>query len=296
MTIDKDDFAVALRDLADRDPVTAPPTAQVVDRARRARRGRTVAMTAAALAVVTMAGGIGVGLNRGGPAATTATAPTTAAASAPAETPALQLVAAVQASAQTSFRFEVDITGKSVEFGKSKVSRPQHITGAFDPRTPKGIAIRGGGDSRLIGTDLYLQKGKPGPWFKRTDGDSLGLTSVLGTIGLLNPLETVDFVKQFEALKDAGKVTRTSPTTYTFRFTWTTRNEDLPAVVPVAGTIEIDAKSRLVKTMSYDYTYAYPQGPADARFDYKVRWNYSDYGLPVDVPVPSLAPHNPREK
>jgi hypothetical protein len=48
--------------------------------------------------------------------------------------------------------------------------------------------------------------------------------------------------------------------------------------------------------MSYDYTYAYPKGPGDARFDYTVRWNYSDYGLTVDVPVPPVAPRPPVEK
>ena len=77
MTIDEHDFTIALCELADRDPVTAPPTAQVLRRARRARRGRTAALTAATLALVATAGGLAVGLDRRGPAPTTATTSTT---------------------------------------------------------------------------------------------------------------------------------------------------------------------------------------------------------------------------
>jgi len=298
MTIDENNFAVALRDLADRDPVTAPPTAQVLGRARRARRGRTTAMTAAALAVVTVAGGgLAIGLDRRGPAATTtATAPTAAATSPAADSPALQLVAAVQASAETSFRFTMTTGGTYVEYGKKKTIGRGVVTGAYDPRVPKGYSTHVGAplDRRLIGKDLYLQKGER--WYKlpASPGDVLAGDPLYTDV--LNPMATVDFANQVATLKKAGAVKKTSATSYTFSFSWKPGDADRPDVIPISGTIQIDAKSRLVTAMAYNYTLAYPKGEADAKFYYSVRWTYSGYGKPVDVQVPPVAPRRPVEK
>lgn len=295
MTIDEDNFAGALRVLADRDPVTDPPTAQVLGRARRARRGRTAMMTAATLAMVTVAGGgLAVGLDRRGPASTIATAPT--ATFPAADSPTLQLVAAVQASAGTSFRFTMTTDGSYVEYGKKKTMGHGLVTGAYDPRVPKGYSTQVGTplDRRLIGKDLYLQKGEQ--WFKLRAGPADVLAGDPLYTNVLNPMATVDFADQVATLKRAGTVKKTSATSYTFSFSWKPGDPDRPDVIPISGTIQIDAKSRLVTAMAYDYTLAYPKGEADARFYYSVRWSYSGYGEPVDVKVPSVTPRRPVEK
>jgi hypothetical protein len=295
MTIDKDNFAIALRDLADRDPVTAPPTAQVLGRARRASRGRTTAMTAAALAVVTVAGGgLAVGLDRRSPATTTATASTATATSPAADT--LQLVAAVQASAETSFRFTMTTGGTYVEYGKKKTMRQGLFTGAYDPSVPKGYSTQVGAplDRRLIGKDLYLQKGERWEKLPASAGEVLAGDPLYTDV--LNPMATVDFANQVATLKKAGAVKKTSATSYTFSFSWKPGDADRPDVIPISGTIQIDAKSRLVTAMAYNYTLAYPKGEADAKFYYSVRWTYSGYGEPVDVQAPPVAPRRPVEK
>jgi hypothetical protein len=196
------------------------------------------------------------------------------------------LVAAVRASAQTSFRFTITTGGRSVEFGKEKTMRDAVYTGAFDPRVPKGYLTpaRIKTAQRLIGKDLYMQKGDK--WFKTSPSTGLRLEDTENT-GPLNPLAT-DFVDQFASLKEAGTVTRTGATSYRFAFTWKPGDPDRPDTIPVSGTIELDAKSRLVTSMSYDYMLAYPKGEADAKFYYSVRWAYSDYGSPVDVQVPPV--------
>ena len=296
MTIDEDNFAVALHDLAHLDPISAPPTAQVVHRARRARRSRTAAMTAAALAVVAAAGGLAVGLDRRGPAATTAaTAPGTTV-TAPADTPALQLVAAVQASAKTSFRFTMTTGGTAVEYGKKRTLGKGVVTGAYDPRVPKGYATVVGHplDRRLIGKDLYLQKGEL--WLKSQAGPQDTLTGDLLYTNVLNPLASVDFASQVAALKKAGVVKKTSATSYAFSFSWKPGDADRPDVIPVSGTIQVDAKSHLVTSMEYTYTLAYPKGEADTKFYESVRWTYSGYGEPVDVKAPRVTPLPPTEK
>jgi len=288
MTIDEDNFTVALHDLADRAAVTAPPTAQLLRRARRARRARTAVVAAATLAVVAAGGGVtaGLGHRRAATTATTAIATPTATAADPADAPALQLVAAVQASAQTSFRFTITTGGRYVEYGKEKAMREAFSTGAYDPRVPKGYLtparIKTG--QRLIGTTLYSQKGDK--WFKGPAGDGLRLEDSLNT-GPLNPLAT-DFVDQFGALKKAGTVTKTGPTSYRFAFTWKPGDPDRPDTIPVTGTIQLDPKSHLVTAMTYGYMLAYPKGEADAKFYYSVHWTYSDYGSPVDVEVPPV--------
>ena len=281
MTIDENEFAVALRDLADQDPVTAPPTAQLLGRARRARRGRTTALTAAALAVVTMAGGgLAVGLDRRGPA-TTASA-TAAAASPEADSPAFQLVAAVQASAKTSFRF-------TMTAGEKKIAGPPQITGAYDPRVPKGYSIGANKvvEERLIGKDFYLRKGKGWTKFRATPG--LVLAGDLTNTGPLNPLATVDFVKQIDTLKKAGTVKKTGPTSYSFSYSWKPGDIDKPAVIPISGTVQIDAKSGLVTSMAYTFTLAYKEVEVGTT-SVAVRWTYTGYGKPVDVQVPRITP------
>ena len=297
MTIDENNFAVALRDLADRDPVTSPPTAQVLGRARRARRGRTAAMTAAALAVVTMAGGgLAIGLDRRSPAILTATAPTAKATSPAADSPALQLVAAVQASAETSFRFTMTTGGTYVEYGKKKTMRQGLVTGAYDPRAPRGYSTQVGApmDRRLIGKDLYLQKGER--WMKLPASYQDVLAGDLLYTDVLNPMATVDFANQVAALKKTGAVKKTSATSYTFSFSWKPGDPDRPDVIPISGTIQIDAKSRRVTAMAYNCTLAYPKGEADAKFYYSLHWAYSGYGEPVDVQAPPVAPRPPRRE
>ncbi|MEU4220700.1 hypothetical protein [Actinoplanes sp. NPDC026623] len=193
----------------------------------------------------------------------------------------------MRASAETSFRFSVIFGGRSVEFGKEKVVPPRRSTGAYDPRGPKGYSTTETGrmQQRLIGKDYYRQKGDR--WFQFRTSPTDSLIDDVDNTGLLNPLATVEFVDQFAALKKAGTVTKTSATSYAFGFAWKPGTPDRPAVIPVAGTIQVDPKSGLVTAMSYDYTLAHPKGDADAKFYNTVRWTYSGHGLPVDVKVPA---------
>jgi hypothetical protein len=294
MNIDEERFAVALRELAEQEPLTAAPTVQVLGRAHRARRMRaavaaTASLTVVAVAAVTVVslGGTGGGAG-GSPGAT-------AAASAPVEsTPALRLVAAVEASAQTSFRFTATTTSKIREFGRHRTTAPRTVTGAYDPNGPKGYARYGKVEQVVVGKQGYLVPQDDAGWSKpfRTNGQGLGIGP--DDIGLLDPLATVDFVKQFATLKKAGQVKLTGTSgsgasaveRYSFRFTWEPGDPDQPKAIPVAGTIDVGVRSKLVATMTYDYTLTYPEGPADARFDYTVRWDYSDYGVKVDVKLP----------
>lgn len=286
MTIDDDNFTVALRDLADRHPVAAAPTARVLQRARRAHRARTTTMTAAALAVVTAAGGIALGLDRRDATPSSATPSNATSGTVTAGTPALELVAAVRASTRTSFRFQVTSAASSVESGKEKALWQRAFTGAYDPRVPKGYSTWTGGDGqrRIIGEAYYVQKGDR--WWQSPVGPGSSLISFTDHTGLLDPMATVDFADQFAALTEAGTVRRTSATSYAFQFSWRPdpRLPHLPSVIPVAGTITIDAKSRLVTAMSYDYTFADPRDKTE--FRNAAHWTYSDYGRPVEVEVP----------
>lgn len=304
MTIDEERFAVALRELAEQEPLTAAPTVQVLGRAHRARRMRaTVAATAsltvvavATVAVVSLGGtGGGAGGSPGATAAASAPAQNTPAQNTPAQsTPALRLVAAVEASAQTSFRFTATTTSKIREFGKHRTTAPRKITGAYDPDGPKGYARYGEVEQVVVGKQGYLVPQDGAGWSKpfRTNGQGLGIGP--DQIGLIDPLATVDFVKQFAALKKAGQVKpagtsgsgESAVERYSFRFTWEPGDPDQPKAIPVAGTIDVGVRSKLVTSMTYDYTLTYPEGPGDARFDYTVRWDYSDYGVKVDVKLP----------
>lgn len=293
MTIDEERFTMALRDLAGQDPLTAAPTEQVLGRAHRARRTRAVTVATASLGVVALAAVavVGLGGNAGGTGGTPGSG-STGGVTAAADTPATRLVAAVQASAKTSFRFTMTTDEKSVEFGQPKPVRERRFAGAYDPRVPKGYVRYGQVEQGILGNEIY-KKGADGSGI-RLPATGRGLDIGQSDIGLLNPLATVDFVKQFAALKDAGKVTllgtsgsgASAVERYSFQYVWNTGGGDHPDTVPVSGIIEVGVQSRLVTTMSYDYSEDYPNGPAKAKFDYKVRWEYSDYGTEVNVQLP----------
>ncbi|MEH1167024.1 hypothetical protein V6V47_16735 [Micromonospora sp. CPCC 205539] len=301
MTIDGRDLSMALRDLADAEPPNEAPTADLIMRGQRARRSRTVATTGGALALLGVVAVAAVGLaGPGGDPGTTSAQPgsTTAAA----VTPELRLVAAAQASAQSSFRFRVSTSRNWVDRGKPG-SAKESFEGEFDPNGPTGRVTRQAkgriiSEERIVGGDLYISKGDR---FRHLGQPAIfrNLTHIY--VPFADPATTVNPASQLDALRSVGTVTalgtagsgESAVERYSFSYVSMPTDADRPKTVPGEGIIEIGVKSQKVSKISFITIIEYPNHDGGDQPSWheemEVTWLYSDYGLDVDVQVPPVA-------
>ncbi|MEV6965019.1 hypothetical protein AB0M47_07865 [Hamadaea sp. NPDC051192] len=307
MTIDEDQFAASLRELADREGSASSAATQVVRRANRARRVRTALVSTTTLAVVGLVGvaasvvtGVGGGASggsgAGGLPAATGVQPASA---------GFRLAAAGRATSQTSFAFAAHVRQDNDDRGK-KSSYERGYVGAFDPRGPEGYVRdtkSAEGEVRVV--DGYVYQNKADSWLKRKPSGLDILTYLVdaGTVEILNPMATTDFAEQMATIEQAGTVTSlgrsgsgdSAVERYAFSATIHPTDPDEPKSIPVTGTAEVNLKSGLISKIAYESTYEWrpDNDPKSAYFRvrYTAEWVYSDFGLVVDVEIPANVRH-----
>ncbi|MCP2327081.1 hypothetical protein HDA40_005588 [Hamadaea flava] len=310
MTIDEERFAASLHDLADREAPATSAATQVVRRAQRARRLRTALVSTTAVAVVGVLGvvatavaGVGGGPSGGSGAGGLPAANATRTTEAQPASPALRLVAAAKATSQTSFAFTAKVHVLDDDRGK-KSSHDSTYVGAFDPRLQQGF-IRNPkakwGELRIV--DGFLYQNKADFWIKRNGLDVLVYLVDAGSVGLLNPMVTADFMEQMTVIQKEGEVASLGTSgsgdatveRYAFSATIHPTDSDEPKSVPISGTAEVNLKSGLISKIAYESTFEWrpDDDPKSAYFraHYTAEWIYSDFGLAVNVEIPANIRH-----
>ncbi|WP_406038612.1 hypothetical protein OG799_26250 [Micromonospora sp. NBC_00898] len=280
-------LANRLHDIVDGESASVPPVGALLDRGRRARRRRTTTMVGATCALLAL----GVAT-----AATVATTPTssrpgvTAEASQPGPaSPAMELVAAVTASENLSYRMRLTN------------SAPGGLTyeGAFDPRTATGYVRAPKDDSvmtellingtRYVGGERPLGKlpadkgpgetyGRYGQYPGRYDRLSL-YDEGSGVLGAVSP----DPAALSTALKSAN-ATITENRDGTLHFAYTTMQEI--GSTSAAGDVTLDRYGRIAK-VALTVTW---QTTAKGRLDQgtsTLTLELFDYGVAVTVKRPT---------
>ncbi|MEU5786175.1 hypothetical protein ABZ754_00410 [Micromonospora purpureochromogenes] len=282
-------LAHRLHDIVDGESDSVPPVGVLLDRGRRARRRRTTAMVSATCAL------LAVGVATVATVATTPTSgrPSVAAgqSSQPAAvSPAMELVSAVTASENISYRMRLTSSG------------PGGLTyeGAFDPRTATGYVRCPQDDSvmtellidgtRYIGGErplgkLPADKAGPGETYGRYGQypgkhDRLSLyDGGSGVLGAVSP----DPAALFTALKSANATITENPDGSP-HFTYTVT--DKTGSTSATGDVTLSRDGRIAKvvlTVTWQTT-------AKGRLDQgtsTLTLELSDYGLPVKVQRPA---------
>ncbi|MDG4789117.1 hypothetical protein O7626_24825 [Micromonospora sp. WMMD1102] len=275
-------LASGLRDLVDHEPLTAAPTGQLLRRGVRARRRRAVAVVGASCAV------LAVGLAAGTLLVQPVTAPDRPAAVAEAPSPRLELVAAITASENVSYRVRASTTF-SKSSGKTRAPEASYTAeGAFDPAAATGyLRIDGVDQQRLVAGVLYTHT--RGGQYVREPGrvDRLGYDAhVLD--GALSG--SADRERLFEVLRQAdAEITKKGDRAYHFEATTRSDDGSGPATVRFVGDVTVDADGR-VATVRYEWrltgrTAAEPS--TEFTRDVRVAMEFSGYGRPVTVEPPA---------
>ncbi|MEV4416030.1 hypothetical protein [Catellatospora sp. NPDC049609] len=287
--IDEEEFSMALRTLAEREPATAAPTERLLHRGRRTRRGRTALLGTAALGTVAAVaaavagfGGFG-GAPPGGDQV-------------PVAAPDIRLAAAAQATAQTSFTFTVTTQTRTVPALPGPERR--HYEGAYDPAVPAGY-LREPGDPRFevrtVGDDCYRRKLTM--WAKKPCYPMTGVYAYLGNVDLASSAEPA---QRLAELAELGTVTDLGVSgtggaavrRYAFEFTVEEESGGMPDRIPVTGTVEVGVDSGKVAKVVHRVKYL-RTGRSTFSLDSTVTWVYADYGDPVRVEVPTGAVPDP---
>lgn len=268
-----------LHELATAEPDSAPPTQQLLDRGRQARRRRTSLVTGASFAVVAV-GAVAAAAIAGTPgAAPGGRVPqgTAAASAAAVADPRLELVAAIANSQNISFQLKATATAQKGD-GKTTVPAYTVVTEtAFDPATASGYTrvLESDIEYRLVNGVLY--QSNAAQWLRyRGTYSSLNLDEDK-TRGAF--VESADSEVLFQSLrKGDAKVEKTGSDAY--RFTATSSEDS--GTVTFAGDVVVGPDRRITK-VSYDWRLDYHQGGFQQS---KVVLEYSGYGVPVTVEVP----------
>lgn len=162
------DLSTAMHQWADNAPVSHPPVADLIAAGtKRRNRGRAGAAGGATLALAAVVGGVLATTGGAGNPASTATGGATAA-----QSPSMELAAAVTATADSSYKFGI----------KSTLTLPawqiDHVTsicsGALDPLTQSGyVTTNSVFSARVVNGHRYVAKGNF--WFDRGKGDVSGV-------------------------------------------------------------------------------------------------------------------------
>ncbi|MFF0655182.1 hypothetical protein [Micromonospora tulbaghiae] len=281
-------LANRLHGIVDGEPGSVPPVGALLERGRRARRRRTTAMVGATCALLALG------------AATAATVTTTPAPSRPAVSaeafppepapPALQLVSAVTASENISYRMRMTNSG------------PQGLSyeGAFDPRTATGYVRVAQDDSvmtellingtRYEGAErprgaLPADKAGPGETYGRY-GQYPGRYDRLSLHGDGNSVLAAaapDPAALFAALKSANATVSAKPDG-TLHFEYTTSDKD--GSTSTAGDVTRDGDGRIAKVVLTGTWQSTVKGRLDTG-TFGSTLELFDYGVTVTVQRPA---------
>ncbi|GAB3169297.1 hypothetical protein FHX75_12628 [Micromonospora palomenae] len=283
-----DQLAHRLHDIVDGEPNSVPPMGALLDRGRRARRRRTTTMVSATCAVLAL----GVAT-----AATVATTPTSGRPGVTAEapsrsepaSPAMELVSAVTASENISYRIRLTNSG------------PQGLTyeGAFDPKTATGYARVGQDDSvmtELLINGTRYEGAEPPPGKLPADKgpgerygkyaqypgkyDRLSLYADGSTVlGAAAP----DPAALFTALKSANATISDNPDG-TLHFGYTTSEEK--GSTTTSGDVTLDGDGRIAKVVLTGTWQSTAKGRLD-KGTFGSTLELFDYGVAVKVERPT---------
>ncbi|WP_406077503.1 hypothetical protein [Micromonospora sp. NBC_00858] len=266
-----------LHNVVDDELASAPPTQLMMTRGRRARRRKALVVTAASFAVLVV-GGVGVVATGGGES------PASSRPNAVAAAPELDLVAAIKASENISYKVRVTQGGKENPTGWGTTE------GAFDPATGTGYlnsSSPGAGVvyyERLIdGVRFVSSSGSKDKW-KQYPGkhDRLAYDSSLdGAVSA-----SADPDQLFEALRQTGAViTRTGADTYHFKVSLKASTAAIKGDT-LAGDVVLGADKRIAK-VAYERTRQVSKGGQTHTDTSVATVQLSDYGTPVQVKRPT---------
>lgn len=242
-----DDLDRVFHELANRLPVPPAPAEQLLNRGKR--RKRQVGMSAAALGVVAAVtvGLAGAGLIGGGQGQSTQTA-------------APLLIAAAQATEETSFRLVVDYNDGGWVLRQEGAYDPVGRMGYLRFNTRDGYTI----EQRLIGDDYYYID----PVEQKTPTHAAGEGFFLGVAtSNVDPALTVDPAGLLKSLQELGTVNDLGGGRYSFT------QPAKEKYGPISGTVEVS--SGKVTKITYDL-----------RKDETMTLEFSDFGTPVKVERP----------
>jgi hypothetical protein len=278
--IDEAVLRTALRELADHDEAVTPPVAGLLRRGRQARVGRVVRTAGVVGLAGVLAAAVAVGSTR--PARPGTNQPGVAVA----QSPSMQLAAAVVASQNTSYRMKITaaVEGDSPWTPDRGDTGPLIVEGAFDPATATGElrsvgAPSGGFELRLINGVLYSRVG--GYPFHQSGVKWDKLPYPLYIHGPLMP--SADLNKVFETLKRLnGTVRQTSANSYHIEVD---RTIDTIFIDKLVGDVTVDAHKRVAKITTVQTGQAEIGGRTHTRRSL-VTIVLSDYGTPITVERP----------
>lgn len=256
-----EEIASGMHALVDDEPVSPPPTTQLLKRGKRARRYRAGAMTGGSFAVLAVVALTAVAV-AGNPADKTTNPADKETTTAAKVAPQVELAAAITNSQNISFKVKLTSTTPG--------SSPIDI--AFDPATSTGY-MRSDGRMVVIqinGITYVAAWRKPGKYLLVPGRHDDGL-------GRFWPRHmTTDPEQLFKVLsQEHAKVTKTGPRTYHFEFEVVA--PDSPHT-KVFGDIEINADNRIAKITNNVTN----DGVRESS-----QWEFSGYGEPVEVEPPS---------
>jgi hypothetical protein len=229
-----------------------------------------------------------------------------------AQTPALQLAAAVQATGQSSFRLRITRT-RSYESGRLKGhSDSEEYVGAFDAAADRGylrmLTSRTGGqvsgtaapvELRILGEDVYLGRADTDVWKRRIKRSDLA--DVLGTANpatsavvknlTVDPQGLLGELRQLGSITPAGRSGTGSSAVDTYSFAYRVGGDASTAAHRVTGTVGIGVNSHLLAEVTQrTTTVGADSAVADGQpLTWRTVIEFSDYGTAVHVDKPTPA-------
>jgi len=221
--------------------------------------------------------------------------------------PALQLAAAVEGTAQTSFRLKVTLK-RAYETGRlAGTSDTEEYEGAFDAAADRGYlrtgttvpGTTGPIELRIIGDEVYTGRPDTNVWkrpIKRSD-----LAAVLGTAnpatssvinGLtVDPRTLLDMLKGLGGVTPAGRSGSGSTAVDTYTFAYQVAADASTAAHQVTGSVEVGVQSHLLARITQQTTTvgADPAVADGQPLTWRTVIEFAGYGTPVKVDKPAAA-------
>lgn len=240
-----DDLDRMFREQANRMPVPPAPAERLLNRGKRRKRQVTMSVAALGVVAAVTVGLAGAGLVGGGPGQSTQTA-------------APLLIAAAQATEQTSFRLVATTRYEELVWRQEGAYDPVSRQGYLLYTAKEGYTI----EQRLIGDDYYhLDSAKP----EETPGQERGRGFALGVAGSdVDAALTVDPAELLRTLQELGTVNDLGGGRYSF---------SQQGEKPFSGTVEV--RSGKVAKVTYNLSK-----------EQTLTLEFSDYGTPVKVERP----------
>jgi hypothetical protein len=270
-----------LHDMVDGELDSTPPTQQLFERGRLARRRRVVAATSASCAALVVVAAVAV--------AAVASAPARPTVSVQAASPQLELAAVITASESTSYKLKVTT--------RTAVPAPKNITdthvtvGAFDPATITGYLCELNADSNCLHEQRLIEgvmfdRSLVSKW-KQWPGKQARLAYVYGLDGAISASADPD--ELLKALRGAdAKITKVNANTYHFEIVLQPPKpsgaSSSKPIVTYTGDLVVDAAAQHIAKVTFEVT---ERGDSTATSPTQVTLEFSDYGSPVPVERPT---------